>query len=152
VYFLSLRGASDQATKDLADTENAADLIGGVPEKAEENLVNILYDLKRASALQQSQLLAETLLDHLAAERRLEQRGVKQAGFAVLKSVEFPSVLVETAFINNPVEARLLASADFQRQLGRQLATGVKVYFERAGVGLGDGRGGSAGGSGGAAR
>ena len=92
--------------------------------------------MKRTSALQSSQLLAETLLNHLGTERRLEQRGVKQAGFAVLKSVEFPSVLVETAFINNPVEAKMLANPDFQRQIGKQLAEGVKTYFERAGVGL----------------
>ena len=69
---------------------------------------SVLYDVKRNSALEHSQLLAETLLDHVAADRRVESRGVKQAGFAVLKSVEFPSVLVETAFINNPREARLL--------------------------------------------
>src|SRR5207247_936258 len=86
--------------------------------------------------------LAETLLDHIAAGRRLEERGVKQAGFAVLKSVEFPSVLVETAFINNPVEARLLASSEFQQQLGRQLAAGVRTYFQKAGVTLGDSVGG----------
>jgi N-acetylmuramoyl-L-alanine amidase len=134
VYFLSLGGASDQATKDLADLENAADLVGGVPAQAEETLVNILYDVKRSSSLQQSQLLAETLLDHLTADRRLGQRGVKQAGFAVLKSVEFPSVLVETAFINNPAEARLLRSPEFQKKLGEQLAAGVRVYFERAGL------------------
>ena len=137
VYFLSVRGASDQATQDLADIENAADQLGGVPAQAEDDLVNILYDVKRSSAQQQSQLLAETLLDHLGEDRRLQQRGVKQAGFAVLKSVEFPSVLVETAFINNPVEAKLLASPEFQKQLGRQLAAGVRSYFQRAGVTLG---------------
>jgi len=142
VYFLSMRGASDQSTQDMADIENAADLVGGVPPQAEDDLVNILYDVKRSSALQQSQLLAETLLDHIAAGRRLEERGVKQAGFAVLKSVEFPSVLVETAFINNPVEARLLASSEFQQQLGRQLAAGVRTYFQKAGVTLGDSVGG----------
>lgn len=136
VYFLSLRGASDQADADLADLENAADLVGGVPPQAENGLVSILYDVKRASALEQSQLLAETLLDHVAADRRLESRGVKQAGFVVLKSVEFPSVLVETAFINNPVEARLLMSREFQRKMGAQLAAGVQRYFERNGVGL----------------
>jgi N-acetylmuramoyl-L-alanine amidase len=54
----------------------------------------------------------------------------------VLKSVEFPSVLVETAFINNPREAKLLANPDFQRQISRQIASGVKTYFERAGVQL----------------
>jgi N-acetylmuramoyl-L-alanine amidase len=136
VFFLSLRGAGDQASRDLADIENAADLVGGVPPQTEDDLVNILYDAKRASALRLSQLLAETLLDHLAADRRLESRGVKQAGFVVLKSVEFPSVLVETAFINNPREARLLNDREFQLKMGRQLATGVKNYFERAGIGV----------------
>jgi len=141
VYFLSLRGASDQATKDLADMENAADLVGGVPSQAEDDLVSILYDVKRASALQQSQLLAETLLDHITVDRRLEQRGVKQAGFVVLKSVEFPSVLVETAFINNPVEARLLASAAFQQQIARQLAAGVRGYLDKSRLGYAEPRG-----------
>lgn len=136
VYFLSLRGASDQADADLADRENAADLVGGVPAQAGDGLVNILYDVKRASALEQSQLLAETLLDHVADDRRLEARGIKQAGFVVLKSVEFPSVLVETAFINNPAEARLLMSREFQQRIARQLAQGVRRYFERAGVEL----------------
>ena len=136
VYFLSLRGAADQADADFADLENAADLVGGVPSQAEDDLVNILYDVKRSSALQQSQLLAETLLNHVAADRRLESRGVKQAGFVVLKSVEFPSVLVETAFINNPAEARLLKNPEFQKQMGKQLAIGVRTYFQRAGIGL----------------
>ena len=61
---------------------------------------------------------------------------MKQAGFAVLKSVEFPSVLVETAFINNPLEAKLLRDPAFQKQMGKQLATGVLTYFQRAGLGL----------------
>jgi N-acetylmuramoyl-L-alanine amidase len=141
IYFLSLRGASDQADADLSDTENAADLVGGVPSQAENGLVNILYDVKRSSALEQSQLLAETLLDHVASDRRIESRGVKQAAFVVLKSVEFPSVLVETAFINNPVEARLLMSKEFQQKMATQLAAGVRKYFERNGVGLSGGNG-----------
>jgi N-acetylmuramoyl-L-alanine amidase len=137
VYFLSLKGASDQADSDLADVENAADLVGGVPPQAGDELVNILYDVKRSSAMQQSQLLAETLLDHLAEERKLESRGVKQAGFVVLKSVEFPSVLVETAFINNPVEVKLLRDPTFQKKIAKQLATGLRDYFRRAGIGIG---------------
>ena len=136
VYFLSLRGAADQASQDLADLENAADRVGGVPAQAEDELVNILYDVKRTGALQQSQLLAESILDHVASDERLESRGIKQAGFVVLKSVEFPSVLVETAFINNPREAKLLANPDFQRQISRQIASGVKTYFDRAGIQL----------------
>lgn len=137
VYFLSMRGATAQADADLADAENAADLVGGVPVQTDDALVNILYDVKRSSALQQSQLLAETVLDHVASDRRLESRGVKQAGFAVLKSVEFPSILVETAFINNVAEARLLKNKDFQLSMGKQIAAGVKEYFRRAGITLG---------------
>src|SRR5207245_2265292 len=66
VYFLSLSGAADQASRDFADAENAADLVGGVPPQADDNLVSILYDVKRASVLQQSQLLAASILDHVA--------------------------------------------------------------------------------------
>ncbi len=137
VYFLSLKGASDQADKDLADLENAADMVGGVPAQAEDAVVSVLYNVKRNAALEHSQLLAETLVDHIAADRRVESRGIKQAGFAVLKSVEFPSVLVETAFINNPREVKLLRDPVFQRQLGKQLADGVVAYFGAAGVKLG---------------
>lgn len=137
VYFLSLKGASDQADADLADLENAADLVGGVPPQAEDDVVSVLYDVKRNVALERSQLLAETLVDHIAADRRVESRGIKQAGFVVLKSVEFPSVLVETAFINNYREVKLLKDPAFQRQMGRQLANGVVAYFKQAGVSLG---------------
>ena len=144
VYFLSLRGASDQADDDLADLENAADKVGGIPEQSEGDLVGIMYDVKRNSALRLSQLLAEKVLDEVAAGSRLESRGVKQAGFVVLKSVEFPSVLVETAFINNPTEARLLNSKEFQRKMAKQLATGVKAYFDHARIGLAEPTGANA--------
>lgn len=136
VYFLSLKGASDQAGDDLADLENAADLVGGVPPQAEDDVVTVLYDVKRNVALERSQLLAETLLDHIAADRLIESRGIKQAGFRVLKSVEFPSVLVETAFINNYREVKLLKDPGFQKTMGRQLANGVVAYFKQAGVSL----------------
>jgi N-acetylmuramoyl-L-alanine amidase len=136
VYFLSLKGASDQADKDLADVENAADLVGGVAPQAEDDMVNVLYEVRRSSMLERSQLLAETLLDHMAADRRVDARGIKQAGFAVLKSVEFPSSLVETAFINNPHEVKLLKDPAFQQRMAQQLATGVKAYFTKAGVTL----------------
>lgn len=148
VFFLSLKGANDQSAQDLADLENAADLVGGVPAQAEDQLVEVLYEFKRSGALQRSQLLAETLLDHVAEDRRLSSRGIKQAGFVVLKSVDFPSVLVETAFINNPREVLLLKSPEFQTQMAKQLATGVKQYFALAGIPLGaDSARGSAGAS-----
>ncbi len=147
VYFLSLKGATDQADQDLADLENAADLVGGVPPQAEDAVVNVLYEVRRNSMLERSQLLAETLLDHMALDRRVESRGIKQAGFVVLKSVDFPSVLVETAFINNPREVRLLKDPQFQANMARQLATGIRAYFQKAGVTLGtDGASSHAGG------
>lgn len=136
VYFLSLKGASDQADQDLADAENAADMVGGVAPQAEDDVVGVLYEVKRNAMLERSQLLAVTLLDHMAADRRVESRGIKQAGFVVLKSVEFPSVLVETAFINNPREVLLLKNAAFQARMANQLATGVRAYFGKAGITL----------------
>jgi N-acetylmuramoyl-L-alanine amidase len=143
VYFLSQRGASDQAVADLADLENAADLIGGVPPQAENDLVNILYDVKRSGALKQSEVLAEALLERVVDDGRLEMRGVKQAGFVVLKSVEFPSALVEVAFINHPTEGRMLNDPAFQRQTGKKIAQGLTNYFQRAGVPLLGAAGGS---------
>ncbi len=137
VYFLSLKGATDQADQDLADIENAADLAGGVAPQAEDDVVSVVYEVRRNSMLERSQLLAETLLDHMALDRRVESRGIKQAGFVVLKSVEFPSALVETAFINNPREVRLLKDPLFQLRMARQLATGIRAYFTKAGVTLG---------------
>ncbi len=136
VFFLSLKGATDQADQDLADLENAADKVGGVAAQAEDEVVSVLYDVKRNSMLERSQLLAETLLDHVASDRRVEVRGIKQAGFAVLKSVEFPSVLVETAFINNPREVKLLADPAFQSRMAGEIANGVEAYFARTGVTL----------------
>ena len=136
VYFLSLKGATDQGDQDLADIENAADRLGGLAPQAQDDVVSVLYDVKRNSMLERSQLLAETLLDHLALDRRVESRGIKQAGFVVLKSVEFPSALVETAFINNPREVRLLKDPLFQIRMAGQLATGIRAYFAKAGVTL----------------
>lgn len=136
VFFLSLKGATDQADQDLADIENAADKAGGVSPEAQDDVVSVVYEVRRNSMLERSQLLAETLLDHIAADRRVESRGIKQAGFAVLKSVDFPSALVETAFINNPREVKLLKDPLFQLSMAKQLATGIRAYFTRAGVTL----------------
>jgi N-acetylmuramoyl-L-alanine amidase len=107
------------------------------PSQAEDDVVNVLYEVRRNAVLERSQLLAETLLDHMAEDRRVESRGIKQAGFVVLKSVEFPSALVETAFINNPREVKLLKDPLFQVNMAKQLATGIRAYFQRAGITLG---------------
>lgn len=131
VYFLSLASASDEQSKHLADVENAADLVGGV-SASEGDLVSILFDLKQNAVIRQSSELAEAVLDQIVDARRLSSRGVKQAPFAVLKSPVVPSVLVETAFINHPEEARLLRDSDFQKEIAEQIARGVLQYLETA--------------------
>jgi N-acetylmuramoyl-L-alanine amidase len=132
VYFLSLAGASDEASKNLADLENAADKISAGPEaRGDDDLVGILFDLKQTEVIQQSFLLAEAVLNQIEAGRNLPSRGVKQAPFAVLKSPIVPAILVECAFINNPNEERLLRDPEFQRDMARMVARGVVEYLGR---------------------
>jgi len=142
VYFLSLSSASDEASKTLADMENAADKISAGPETGtgDDDLVGILFDLKQTESMQQSSVLAEAILGEIESGRRLEARGVRQAGFAVLKSPIVPSVLVETAFINNAAEERLLRDPGFQQEMGEQIARGVTAYLARAPILPRDGR------------
>jgi len=136
VYFLSLASASDEASKNLADIENAADRVSAGPSGAggDDDLVGILYDLKQNAAMQQSSQLAEFILDEIGSGGRLTSRGLHQAGFAVLKSPVVPSVLVETAFINNPTEERLLKDPGFQQEMAEQIARGVNDYLATAPV------------------
>ncbi len=145
VYFLSLSSASDEASKALAEVENSADKVSDGPSSGQDDdLVGILYDLKQTESMQQSSVLAEAILGEIEGGRRLEVRGVRQAGFAVLKSPTVPSVLVETAFINNPAEERLLKDPGFQQEMGDQIARGVVSYLAHAPVLPRDGRTGKA--------
>ncbi len=131
VYFLSLTGATDEASRAFAESENAADLIGGVPPQTGDDLLGILFDLRQNDTIQRSSELAENLLDALREEDRLSTgRGVKQAGFMVLKAPDMPSVLVETAFISNPREAAMLKDAQFQSKMAERLAEGVQAYMK----------------------
>ncbi|MFH0778237.1 MAG: N-acetylmuramoyl-L-alanine amidase [Candidatus Eisenbacteria bacterium] len=129
VFFLSLTGASDEAARDLAAMENAADLVGGISPETEGDIVSILTDLKQSNNLSRSSELAECILDALVRHRRLVTRGVKQAGFTVLKSADFPCVLVEVAFISNASEASLLKSEKFRNDAAELLASALKDYF-----------------------
>jgi N-acetylmuramoyl-L-alanine amidase len=131
VYFLSLNGATDEASVSLAAAENAADLIGGTPPQAGDDLLGILFDLRQSDTLRRSSELAENLLDALRDEDRLSTgRGVKQAGFVVLKAPDIPAVLVETAFITNPREAAMLKDSQFQSKMAERLADGVQEYLK----------------------
>jgi len=120
-----------ELSKLLADSENAADLVGQGPSQ-DNDLTSILFDLKQNEVIRQSSLLAENVLDHIVERGQLENRGVKQAPFAVLKSPVVPSILVETAFINHPTEAKLLRDPNFQTELANQIALGVLDYLKTA--------------------
>lgn len=131
VYFLSLKGADDEAGKDLERAENM-EIASAAPEAADV-VGNILYDLHQKDTLKKSSDLAELVLQALSAREDLLVRGtgVKQASFAVLKSPQVPAILVETAFITNRREARLLNSPDFQDEMAGMIGKGVLDYLER---------------------
>src|SRR5262249_27192464 len=106
-------------------------MVGSAPSDGED-LVSILFDLRQNEVIRQSSDLAEAVLDHITERGRLENRGVKQAPFAVLKSPIVPSILVETAFINHPAEARLLRAPAFQDDLADEISRGVVQYLATA--------------------
>jgi N-acetylmuramoyl-L-alanine amidase len=130
VYFVSLSGATDEASRELAHLENSADLIGGVTPESDDDLSEILFDMQQTDVQQKSSLLAESVVNSLRSYEVLTTRGVKQAGFVVLKSPRIPSILVETAFITNAQENKRLKSASFRKTFSRRLAQGVVRYFE----------------------
>ena len=128
IYFLSLTGATDEAARSVAEKENAADLVGGISPDTGDDLLSILFDLRQNDTIRRSSELAEVLIDAVSADSRLVTRGVKQAGFVVLKAPEIPSVLVETAFVTNPREAAILRDAQFQAKFAELLANGIETY------------------------
>jgi len=128
IYFLSLTGATDEAARGLAEKENAADLIGGVSPEAGDDLLSILFDLRQNDTIRRSSDLAESMIDAVGGDSRLTTRGIKQAGFVVLKAPEIPSVLVETAFITNAREAAILKDGQFQTKFAEMLAQGIDQY------------------------
>ncbi|MGH7681710.1 MAG: N-acetylmuramoyl-L-alanine amidase family protein [Candidatus Eiseniibacteriota bacterium] len=128
IYFLSLTGATDEAARSVAEAENSADLIGGVPPQSGDDLLSILFDLRQNDTIRRSSELAEVLIDAVGSDSRLVTRGVKQAGFVVLKAPEIPSVLIETAFVTNPREASILKDTQFQTKFAEMLADGLEAY------------------------
>lgn len=132
VYALSERGATNAMARHLADRENAADLIGGISLGDKDNvLARVLLDMSHSKTIEHSLLLGEDILGEIRHVGRLHQRRVLQAGFAVLKSPDIPSVLVETAFISNPDEEKKLRTPAFQRGLAQGILAGVKRFVAR---------------------
>jgi N-acetylmuramoyl-L-alanine amidase len=130
VYVLSARGASDESARWLADRENAADLVGGVSlDDKDSVLASVLLDLSQGASMSASIEAADNVMDELYRIGNVTRRGVKQAGFLVLKSPDIPSILVETAFISNPIEEARLSDPVHQQRLAEAIHQGVRGYF-----------------------
>ena len=131
VYILSNQGASSEAARWLAERENASDLIGGVSlDDKDDVLASVLLDLSQTASLEASAGVADRVLESLKQIGKTHKKRVQAAGFAVLKSPDIPSILVETAYISNPNEEKKLIDAAHQAKLARALFEGLKNYFQ----------------------
>jgi N-acetylmuramoyl-L-alanine amidase len=116
----------------MADKENKADLIGGVNVKSQDaHVAHAMLDMSTTAQINDSMKLGSALLGEIGHVGRLHKGQVEQAGFAVLKAPDIPSVLVETAFISNPEEETRLRSDDYQEQLADAIMRGIHRYFAR---------------------
>jgi N-acetylmuramoyl-L-alanine amidase len=130
VYVLSLRGASDEASRWLAERENAADLMGGVSlDDKNDVLASVLLDVTQKEAVSNSVEAADAVLASLRRVGSVHGPRVKHAGFMVLKSPDIPSMLVETAFISNVADERRLRDSAHQQRIARAIHAGVRDYF-----------------------
>ena len=132
VFALSENGATSAAARWLAQKENDADLIGGVNlDTRDPVLARTLLDLSQAAQINDSMKAGRHVLQELAEVNALHKREVEQAGFAVLKAPDVPSILVETAFISNPDEEKKLRDPRHQARYAESIADGIKRYFSR---------------------
>lgn len=132
VYVLSLRGASSQRARWLADKENAADLIGGAgAHKPDNTLASVLLDLTQSGQMRASEDAAGHVLTGLKSIGNNHKPGIERANFSVLRTSDMPAMLVETAFISNPDEERRLIDPQYQRTVARAVLDGVNTYFTR---------------------
>ncbi|MEJ1098661.1 MULTISPECIES: N-acetylmuramoyl-L-alanine amidase [unclassified Pseudoxanthomonas] len=132
VYVLSLKGASSQRARWLADKENASDLIGGVPlQKVDNTLSSVLLDLAQSGHMKASEDAANHVLDGLKRVGNNHKPNIERANFAVLRTSDIPAMLVETAFISNAEEERRLKDPAYQRKVASAVLDGVNTYFTR---------------------
>lgn len=130
VYILSKRGATSEAAKRLAEGQNRSDLIGGVTLKDKDDvLASVLMDLSQAATLEASDDVADAILTSLKDIGKVHKPKVERANFAVLRSPDVPSVLVETAFISNPDEERKLRDPNHQKKLAQAIGQGIRDHF-----------------------
>ncbi|MDH3634480.1 MAG: N-acetylmuramoyl-L-alanine amidase [Gammaproteobacteria bacterium] len=131
VYALSLRGASSEAARWIARKENSSDLIGGISLDDKDDLIaSVLLDLSQTATIQDSLELGSDVLKHIGKVSRLNNRKVQQAGFAVLKAPDMPSILIETAFLSNPSEEKKLRNPKHQQKLAKAVFTGIKKHLK----------------------
>ena len=132
VFALSEHGATSAAARWLAQRENEADLIGGVNLDAKDPIVKrAMLDMSQTAQISDSLRVGRSVLDGIGAINALHKGSVEQAGFAVLKAPDVPSILVETAFISNPDEEQKLRDEGYQRKFAASMRSGIKQYFAR---------------------
>jgi N-acetylmuramoyl-L-alanine amidase len=132
VFVLSETGASSSAARYLAQKENQADLIGGVNIDVKDPiLARTLLDLSQTATINDSLKLGKEVLRELANINRLHKASVEQAGFAVLKAPDIPSILIETAFISNPKEEKRLRDEAYQNKMAEAIMAGIRRYFAK---------------------
>src|SRR5690554_210962 len=131
VYALSQNGATSTMARMMAKRENDADLVGGVNLGSHNaQVAKVLLDLSTAAQINDSIRVGGKVLQEIGRINRLHKRQVERAGFAVLKAPDIPSILVETAFISNSTEEKLLRSSKYQDQVARAMLQGIQGYFK----------------------
>ena len=132
VFVLSEKGASSAAARYLAQKENEADKVGGVNfTVSDPHLARTLMDLTQTATQNDSMRLGKSVLGNLGSVNALHKSSVEQAGFAVLKAPDIPSVLIETAFISNPEEEKRLNDEEYQDKLAKAIMRGIRQYLTR---------------------
>lgn len=130
VYALSQKGASSAAASFLARTQNASDTIGGVKKVGDKNVDTALFDLTQTATVNRSLKLGDLVLGALSKVNKLHKVRPEQANFAVLKAPDIPSVLVESAFISNPGEEKLLCQSAFKDKIAKAITSGVLEFTQ----------------------
>jgi N-acetylmuramoyl-L-alanine amidase len=131
VYALSLSGASSEAARWIAKKENASDLIGGISlDDKDDMIASVLLDLSQTATIQDSLELGSDVLSHIGKVSRLNNKRVQQAGFAVLKAPDMPSILIETAFLSNPKEEKKLRNPKHQHKLATAVFSGIREHLK----------------------
>lgn len=132
VFVLSEKGATSTAARWLAKKENDADLIGGINLKDQnKQLAGVLLDLSTTAQINDSMKVGKVVLKEISGVNRLHKPAVEQAGFAVLKAPDIPSILIESAFISNPEEEARLSDEGYQDELAEAIVRGIKKYFAK---------------------